>query len=142
MRYLLIFLLVACGKVATPPTKTFIDPTLRPYLLNFLQEANKRGVEIKKQVSIKFGDLHDFDGFCFYSGEVVIDRTAWATLTPAKKEMLMTHELGHCLLSLTHDDAAEIMRENFWLLDWEHLRRHYLNDLFKASDRFRFGNTP
>lgn len=139
MRYLLILLLlVSCGKnEALPPPDFFIDPAFTFYYQTFLMEAKKRNVVVDKKVSIVFGDLEIFDGYCYTdSSQVVIDRTRWLDLDEEKKELLILHELGHCVLKKTHEDESEIMQTTFYFLDYKNLKNYYLNKFFGVSLKF------
>lgn len=48
--------------------------------------------------------------YAFDSGEpyyIAVDSEEWGKLTPLQKELLIYHELGHCMLGLDHIDEME-----------------------------------
>lgn len=88
-----------------------IDPELQPYVDRFLAEASKRGIEIDLEESgldMKFEidiSTPDYAGICRYrlgANEIGIDRERWDNSTETRKEWLIYHELGHCVLDRRH----------------------------------------
>ncbi len=70
-----------------------------------------------QDIPINFGDTENnkYVGVCFtYSDgkkEIIIDRAWWSKVSITSKETLVFHELGHCRLNRSHDNAL-ITREN------------------------------
>jgi hypothetical protein len=87
--------------------KIYVDSEFRPIVELFSQEASKRGVSIKK-VSVLF-DLEEKDeavaGACYVSyleSFIRISNKHWGVLSNVEKEMLLFHELAHCLIGRIH----------------------------------------
>lgn len=82
-------------------------------------------------------------GLCNQSGDlhhIIVDKTFWETASDLKKELIVFHELGHCVLNRRHNDEAEggicrsIMRtgETACLANYtEQTRAVYLDELFR-----------
>lgn len=114
-----------------------IDPELRPYYDLFLSEGGQRGLQYAhKNVYLHFDDLAwtetDWNpaavGLCSDLGgdSAFIDRDYWDTIPEWRREFLVFHELGHCLLSREHDNSK--------ILD-----RSLLASLMRGGSSFGFG---
>ena len=125
-----------------------VDPEFLPYINLFEEEAQSRSVDISSRLentSITFNDLgSDSAGQCLtYSDgrkEVQINQLKWPTYSEQEKEILIFHELGHCVLDREHDNnmsrgrCISIMRESSstCIVDYTGERRSvYLDELFK-----------
>jgi hypothetical protein len=96
---------------------------------------------------IGFGNIDGKAGRCTpnsYPKVITIDSLLWRVLTHQQKEMLVYHELAHCVLSRKHNN--EILRFGecaSWMREYDSLctinlinnawREHYLNELFGAE---------
>lgn len=123
----------ACGK---PPVKD-IDPTVVTLYNNFVAEANTQGIDVSNDdISIHFVDTlqGNMIGLCHDGYEVSLSRLAWSSLTEHEKEMLVYHELGHCLLNLGHAPSPAIMEPVMISQSWykEH-RDEAVYELFRAG---------
>lgn len=107
---LLVFILIffSCSDA---PKDVVIDPELQPYVDRFLAEAAKRGHDIDLADSgldmIFEVDIStaDYAGQCRYNlgaNEIAIDRERWDDSNESRKEWLVYHELGHCVLDRGH----------------------------------------
>lgn len=106
----LIFLsvLVGCGRS--------IPPEFQPYVDKFLSDAQaqgRTGVEIK-YLDIKFGEIGEdgVDGDCetgfLSTPTITIVKRYWDRYPESLREVLLYHELGHCILGRGHrDDQVE-----------------------------------
>ncbi len=105
--------LVGCGKPAV------VEAEFQPYLDSFYSEAQQRGKDIQRgNISIHFGELPDtIAAHCVLSNsrpssggdEVVINPTAWNAYSKQflpEREIVVFHELGHCLLGLEHEQGT------------------------------------
>lgn len=101
--------LSGCGKGVYGPTQ--IDPAFGSYIKTFETEAASRGKDIAvRGLTIRFGTLSGGvdggrDGECNIGAggrEIVIDPTYWAAQPEAGREVLLFHELGHCVLNRAH----------------------------------------
>lgn len=88
-----------------------IDPELQPYVDRFLEEAANRGMNIDLEESgldIFFEEdisTAEYAGVCRFrlgANEIGIDRERWDDSSEARKEWLVYHELGHCVLDRSH----------------------------------------
>jgi hypothetical protein len=96
MRFILLALVMlsGCGR-------NFVDPALAPYVQRFEAAG---GLQIR-YLNIHFGSLPSKEeGLCshFPSPEVTIDSTAWQGLSEVQREVVVFHELGHCILGRGH----------------------------------------
>jgi hypothetical protein len=93
---MLIVFLVGCGK-----GPVYQDDTFRPYVDMF---KNYYQVDTS-YLTIKFNKLKNNNvGICYFSQiKVEIDSEFWSLATEDEKEQLIFHELGHCVLGLSHN---------------------------------------
>ena len=109
-------LISACGK-----EKSFVDPELQPLFNEFMEVSRSYGHNPKtSNLIVNFGSLSgNKAGACkevktlYINGtktqkEVIVDREFWDGSTTATQEIIMFHELGHCLLGQGHDNNDSI----------------------------------
>ena len=109
---LLLILLASCEK---EPVNFYIDPELQPYFDLFSEEASARGLTVDFEaasIETEFTDLEgNVPGQCAHSEAspnlLRIDPTIWNSYEEWEKEFLIFHELGHCYLGRSHDDAKD-----------------------------------
>ncbi len=101
--------LSACGRAP----QLEIDPELVPYVSSFEQVSVEQGAPVKIQDLIAgFGELDNprSNGVCeLQNGEapkIIIARVKWDRMSAEKRESLMFHELGHCILGRKHEPAT------------------------------------
>jgi hypothetical protein len=127
--FLLTILILACQKQSIEPTVYSIDKDLEVYMKSFIDEAQKRGIEVKAEnLILKFGSTsEEICGQCSRvpkDGQRTIiinnDLICWKTAVVQNREALVFHELGHCILDRNHRDEnlpngtpASIMNSNF-----------------------------
>lgn len=110
---LFVFLAILIFACSDDPTVSDvnIDPEMQPYVDRFLAEASKRGMDIDLEDSgldMKFEvdiSTADYAGICRYklgANEIGIDRERWDESSESRKEWLIYHELGHCVLDRGH----------------------------------------
>jgi hypothetical protein len=133
--------LSACGR--KPVLE--VAPELQPYVTEFEAISVEAGSAVKIQDLVAtFGTLDNprSNGVCeLQTGEppkITIARNKWDRMSIEKRESLMFHELGHCILGRRHDPAttqdgipASIM--NPYSLDsyiYSENRTYYLAELF------------
>ena len=141
----LILALSACGHAH----KWQVDPELAPYVEAFYQAAAARDLHLERSdLIVEFGDLKEAPGYtengrCEHefnsTHKVVISNQMKAALDDIQLQPLMTHELGHCLLGLEHDNRlnadgtpVSVMHEDTATITTAfHLsREYYYNQLF------------
>lgn len=125
---------------------TYIQPEIRPYYDNFLQEAEKRGIVLDTYcIKIDFGPMSHAgqQGVTTYNiKQIKIDSSSYRWKN--YPESLIFHELGHLLLRREHNDhrvdynPTSIM-DSQEIPEYEvgrpDLREYYLNELFNPSTK-------
>jgi len=114
----LLSILLACSEETSNEFKAidhFIDDRLYEHFETFKVEAEKRNIEvdfISMNVEGHIGNIEDTGvvGQCqtFVNGSkaVVIEESYWNRASDLKKEFLVFHELGHCILNRNHLDES------------------------------------
>jgi len=100
----ILVLLSSCGKPIEPVNKRHIDPALAPYVV---------GIEVLLGVEVDFG-IHLSEtrkgnvGECHEDErgqkEIRISPGYFNNATNEQREMVIAHELGHCLLGKKHEN--------------------------------------
>jgi len=121
-----------------PVPKSFpqVDEALWPYFRTFEEEAAERGIRIDINSLRITGEISDLDGErvagqCNYNvrrpNHVTVDSQFWRGASANFREMIVYHELGHCVLYRGHTEetlsngiCASIMRSGT-----EGCRDHY-----------------
>jgi len=107
----------------TPETKG-IDKKVKPYVDLFIEESLKRGILVdRNDINIGMGENDEFAyevrdntmisvlGYCRPDRKTIrIKESHWTMISDVEREIIIFHELGHCVLFLDHfDDAIDIM---------------------------------
>jgi hypothetical protein len=122
--------LSACGVQEYSHKSVYeVDPILEPYISAFEQRAfeQQQSIEVK-DIKVYFvedlGEDEDSvtlavckryetkDGRVMASPEIEVDKQEFDRLTELRKEALMFHELGHCILGRDHNDSLLPEEEN------------------------------
>lgn len=111
-----VTLLVACSEdLKLNASNHGIDPDLFEYFERFKIEAKKRNISIDFQSMNVEGHIGAIDergvvGQCqtYANGNkaVIIEKAYWEESSDLKKEFIVFHELGHCILNRQHLDTA------------------------------------
>ncbi len=115
---------LSCTKEVGPTSREVIVPTeVQPYVDRFLDAAAARGQAIdltQMGLTVRFVDdiVDETAGLC-QEEEVIISRQSWDLRNDAKREELIFHELGHCVLSRTHDN--DLLPND----EWQSMMRGY-----------------
>jgi hypothetical protein len=150
MRYILIIVLLSgCDKIGNS------EPELLVYLSRFINDASDHNVGYSESpIQLVFSDdLGGSAGRCSKDKhirnlkketqlKVQILKSYWDNLNDNDKELLMYHELGHCLLNREHNEIIlsdgspkSIMRshliEGFYT---DVSKPYYLLELFRPND--------
>lgn len=137
--------LAACGRSPTPEeTQEF-----RPYLERFVQYSKQRGRSVSGDINVLYGNLKGTHlGMCdegwLRSPHVEINRDAWKLASESTREMMLFHELGHCLLSRGHRDGDANFKSARIPVSlmathgvsgtlYEKFQDYYLNELFTGG---------
>ncbi len=125
-----------------------VNPSMLPLLYKFQEEGRARGAHVDKDIDIEFGDASGKPGICqrrtLKLPKVVIDERYWNTLSLEMKEVLLYHELGHCILDREHKDGittvdgsgdvlVSLMSSNLGCTPFfGKFKRYYLDELFSG----------
>lgn len=126
-----------------------VTPELRPFYIAFEEEAALRGINIDLTQEGVTGNIVELGnnsvlGVCRRSANepnrVAIDIGAWNNSSPDFREVIIFHELGHCVLNREHLDDQEngvcksLMHSGLTgceiPLGNPEVRREYLDELF------------
>lgn len=110
MIYLLSFLFITYTSI---PATTQIDPVFEPYMRITPFGFNELVKE--SHLVIKLGVIRDKEvvGFCAKEYNVlgdlsrrliIIDKNYWNGFSYKKRQLLLWHEIGHCMFNKKHDD--------------------------------------
>lgn len=124
--------------------------SIQPFADSFVHQAKIRGLDVAPQLSevtFLFGNIEKkgTSGNCNLRTHVVLlDSVLWGKYSPTKREFLVAHELGHCVLGRKHTDnmtprfeCVSIMRGevscwcNFVSPNW---KKYYYDELFGVSN--------
>ncbi len=111
---LLAVVLTGCGRGVETSTEYHVDSEFTEYSEAFEAASVERGLSYKADVSIEFGDVgleYSAVAGCkrpLVGGRhIVVDRVLWDRLESAEREVIIFHELGHCILNRSHDDRKD-----------------------------------
>ncbi|RMG64730.1 MAG: hypothetical protein D6722_16640, partial [Bacteroidetes bacterium] len=148
-------LLSACKREDIPPKAYEVPAIIQPYVDAFEQEAAARGLDLNiDNLTVEFGtDLQGGDaaGLCTFASQnnptprIQLDTTSfnWRN-NEYHREILVFHELGHCILNRLHRDdllpngnIASMMRSTGEQIYGGSLngfkRDYYLDELFDPN---------
>jgi len=110
-----LLFLGACNKER--PKVYNVPGLIEPYVQSFVAEANARGIDlVVDDLVVEYGENLELNGtnaagLCHYETNDVgpriqLDTTSqnWS-IHPYSRELLIFHELGHCVLNLNHDNT-------------------------------------
>lgn len=115
--FILLLNLISCTLKQPEEQKQslYIDPNTSKYVNEFVNSALKRGLLLDTSNlvvvvvdQIPFINNPNTIGFCSVSNKgptVFIKSDFWFNRSEDDKELLIFHELGHCLLGKTHTDG-------------------------------------
>ena len=130
-----------------------IDSELAPYFIIFQEEASNHGLNIDYESSNVSAEIIQIDegsvaGTCSTNGHdlrhITIDQSFWNRASPLLREMVIFHELGHCILGRGHSEdqfdngiCRSIMRSGLGdCIDAYSAtnRTYYIEELFDSID--------
>lgn len=127
--FIAVLLISACGRPIPPNWAV-------PYIELFNKEASLRGVEVNA-FDAEFVIVEKLEGpdavigRCYYTDvKIAVEEEFWKYASDTAREILIFHELGHCILKKGHSTSG-IMRPR--LLNANHYRRNrtrFLDELF------------
>jgi len=137
------------GSPNPPPTSPTIPETVQPIEARFKEVGQTYGaLYTAKSITYSFRSFFGSTiGMCTYSSSgrnsVALSSSAWNSGSDAFREMLLFHELGHCLLGRGHKNtkhsdgrpesimASSLFSQKTYLAN----RDQYLKELFTAESR-------
>lgn len=101
--------LFSCGKQKPKVSVYSVNAEFEPYLQNFrdLALSNNRIINTSN-IIIRFNDSlmdNNILGVCIYGGPtpiVEVDTSEWNDMSQMRREQLLWHEFGHCILHRGH----------------------------------------
>ena len=150
----LMLILASCSKEINIVSQGELsdEPVLSTYLARFEREAALRGFNLNladRNLTYSIIEIEEQNvaGYCQYHNnvatDIVIDKSFFEQASDSWREMVIFHELGHCVLYRGHEEAtlnngtcASIMRSG--VQDCQdaynsETRTYYLNELFTTS---------
>lgn len=121
------------------------NPMFSPYVQSFQLELDKKGIPLSaNSIPIMFGPtMGNAIGYCIISLNsrvITINRKYWNIASNIERELLIFHELGHCLLFLGHDDlllssgtsrsimTSALTSDLVW--NYRNNKKYYIDQLF------------
>jgi len=148
--WLVLVLLVACGRSGFLSTSVFAS-----YVETFQRESViYEHPTVVQDLVIQFSsDLDDkIAGQCRRYADasplILINVRWWESFTADQKEILLLHEIGHCILGYTHDDTQPAIMNSLLLIGYEGRRKEMLAKYFRktldsvAALRYSFNRRP
>jgi hypothetical protein len=130
---ILCLCLVACGHCIPPDwAKEYVE------LFNY--ESEIRGCFLRAD-EITYVMHEDFErweyiGYCEYATDTIAVRESWwVRASDTQKEILMFHEMGHCILGWGHLDSGIMQPILMSPKQYEANRKQLLDQLFSACGR-------
>lgn len=128
-----VFLVSACGRQMLYDTAIF-----ESYVETFEKESITYGMPTQVlELVIRFSTelKNDVAGQCQRNPNasplILINISYWEYLTPGQKEILLFHEMGHCVLGFGHDDTEKAIMNTRLLAGYGSNREGLLRNFFK-----------
>lgn len=154
--FLLICVLFACAEKPPPAAPVEVPLTRLDIAYRevdsltkvFIAEAASRNKTFSfTGTNVRFDNLSSigFFGYCNSDGSIQLDSTSWYVISPAMREMLLFHELGHCILKRGHQNRVLNSGDFFSLMFssdaaqnggtyyFGFRRKHYVDELFNPQ---------
>lgn len=148
-----LLLLLCCGdgpkeNIGDAYANTNIDPEFIRFVDSFLEEASLRSIDVDISsvgLEIQFGEVEstgDVLGSCNRdSHSIIVSEADWNNLSENHREVLIFHELGHCIFDRDHKtaqlrngEAASIMWPSIQGKFFGVRRSYYLDEFFWPSN--------
>lgn len=154
-------ILILLAASLTGCAKAEVNPEFAKYLDIYMKEASDRGHTVGvpityrgvSDLTVRFTDTKIKDTYpsmseksvaaCIPSyNAILVYKPYWDSLGDTSREILMLHEMGHCILKRKHDDVygnrneslmySQLMYPEVYL----RYREYYLDELFNGSNVF------
>jgi len=116
---IVLFLLSSCQKDFTQPTTNVqnldISSELLPHFEAFQKEASSYGITVDYERAGVTAEIESINrgsvaGTCTTNGHdlrhITIDQSFWSRASHLTREMIIFHELGHCVLGRGHEEGT------------------------------------
>lgn len=123
---LLIFLLLICISACN-----YVDHKYLEYVERFEKEFKPISVTIVEDNFMSSA----YYGVCYRNATryIHINNKKWEDLSYMQKEILIFHELGHCVLNKEHGTGIMLENSVDFLIDYEENRKMYIKELLEGS---------
>ncbi len=149
-----LLFLNSCTVVNMRSEHVYVDSQLADYVARFAAVAKTQNVSVNTdEVSIFFSTINMSVkngvtvGYCYREyirPTIIIDQRWFQLYNESKREVLLFHELGHCLLHRKHCDVEDNHQPISLMTtyvadsdDYSSNREAYLKELFHADKRCR-----
>jgi hypothetical protein len=128
----LLFFSTGCGLIPANPE---VQPEFSVLYSQFLMDASRFKREIDPSgLVVQFGETAvRTDGQCTSPKTVTINRAYWDKFNKWGKELLLYHELGHCLLGQDHRPGSLMAEPAPSSTNYAFKREEYLTEFFSYS---------
>lgn len=156
---ILLTLLSSCegdliGAFSSPQGNTSSGP-FDKYVSKFYQKMGEADLDnSRRNIEISFDEnmSMDYAGLCFWSEtprRITINKYWWDGYDEYDREILIFHELGHCVLNRDHTDSYDswgrplsIMSTDLGGWDYKDYYNSYIQELFQVSPGNLFYLSP
>ena len=138
---LALFINIVVGVELYNQFSTHIEEEFKPHVAVFEKHYGKK----LKGIGIKFEDLSSEGtavGICYLlTGNIGIDKSYWEYADDLEREQLILHELGHCVLGLSHNTEMtgscpeSLMYPSLIPHCYKKSREYYIKELFDNYPR-------
>lgn len=130
-----VFALMATASCGHAPT---VDPAFAPLLTQFDSDAARFSSPARSSgVSVIFGSMSTSEtcGQCDEgTNTIIVDSQCWNAEDDTQKQIMLYHELGHCVLHEGHSQTADIMYPSRVSEDiYNYQPDYFLGRLFSAA---------
>lgn len=128
--FILLLLLIGCAAPERDGTSEPGVKSLNEVISNFERDAAEYGFDFRLQdYDFRFVDLiGNKIGYCSYS-YINLDIDWWERAPDSRREALIYHELGHCILNQREHRTNSVM-ETYLIWDFYQRRAYYISELF------------
>jgi len=116
----------------------------KSYYDSFNYEARIRNVDVDAYIMrIRFEVMPKGShaiGMCYLFDHIGINKEFWRWASNEQREVLIFHELGHCVLFQKHTKTGIMQPELYASATYAFERKALLDELFKAFGTWRFGS--
>jgi len=127
---ILALFLVGCGKRETGPFESYVQ-AFEAAAIEYKNPQNVLSLSIKFSTDIKTSENAKCNREFLATPEILVNETKWVTMTEEQREILIFHELGHCIMGKSHADEEFAVMNTELPSGWHSKRDQLLSDFFK-----------